>query len=317
MDTCATSTRKTHVARGFFVLATALAAAGAAYYFVITTAHGRHEIALPIALLWGSVIFMFDRELVGGTTVRTAWARIVLSAILGTTVAIPVEMRVLEGRLNQEIQRGHAAENATATGRLQQRQSAFDARKTALEQQLADIRQQQQEAIRNKEAEVVGRVIANETTGIRGEGPAYRAADNRLHELQKQAAETESSLNRVQDDRAQAAADFKNEEIGAIYDFPTRYEALKRATPAFTPLWTLSWMITLLFILFDMFPVLTKVLAAPSDYDELQRMHVAENIHRVHRIAGHNQEQFRMNFLERRPSLVDVFEHVTTPPDPE
>ncbi len=312
MRLCATSTRKTHVSRGFFVLATALAAAGASYYFMLTTV-AAHAWAVPVSLLWGAVIFMFDRELVGGWNLRLVWPRILLSFLLGATVAIPVELRVLEPRLNQQILRDHATENAAAVARLQQRQTTLDARKSSLEDQLAQLRSQQQEAIRNKEAEVVGRVIAGETTGIKGEGPAWRAADQRLHELQAQIADIENELPRIEADRAQASADYKQQEIAAVYDFPTRYEALKKATPWFTPLWQISWMITLVFILFDMYPVLSKVLADPSEYDRLVRAQVEENIHRAHKLSQHKRDLIDSDYLTRHPSTVELFEGPAKP----
>src|SRR5215470_16577604 len=61
---CTNWTQKTHVARGFFVLATSLLAFVAMDYALSTTGQ-TSRLAFPLALLFAVVIFMFDRELVG------------------------------------------------------------------------------------------------------------------------------------------------------------------------------------------------------------------------------------------------------------
>lgn len=312
MRLCAGSTRRTHVARGFFVLGTGLAATAASYYFLITTL-GRVPAAGLIAPLCGCLIFMFDRELVGGSTVRTAWVRIVLSFILGVTISIPFEMRLLEGRLNQEIVRQHAAENAQALQQLHQREGEIDARAGAYRNQISDLRRQQQEAIRNKEAEVVGAVIQGQTTGIQGTGPAYRAADDRLHELQMQIADIDKEMQGLEADRQRALADYKAREVGAVYDFPSRYEAMEKYVPRFSPLWQLGWMITAIIILFDMFPVLSKFLARPTDYDILQRSEVAEIAHRATKINERNHSIIDTDFERPQPGTVEVMEKLARP----
>jgi hypothetical protein len=312
MRVCAGSTRRTHVARGFFVLGTALAATGASYYFLITTL-GSGLAAAMVAVLFGSVIFMFDRELVGGSTVRTAWVRILLSFILGIAISIPFEMRLLEGRLNQEIARQHAAENAQASSQLRQREAEIDARAAAYQNQIAGLREQQQEAMRNKEAEVVGTLVQGQTTGVRGAGPAYKAANDRLHELQGQIEDVQKEIQGLDADRQRAQADYKARELGAVYDFPSRYEAMEKYVPRFSPLWQLGWMIAIIIILFDMFPVLSKFLASPTDYDILQKSEVAEIVHRARKISERNHSVIETEFDRSQPGTVDTLEKLARP----
>ena len=57
---CARFTQMTHVSRGFFVIETALFAAGAAYYTLITTVSSDATVAFAIAALWGAMILMID-----------------------------------------------------------------------------------------------------------------------------------------------------------------------------------------------------------------------------------------------------------------
>ncbi len=310
---CAAWTQMTHISRGFFVVETALFAAGAAYYTLITTVSSNGTAAFMIALLWGAMILMIDRELVGAWSRRSLWIRVLLAAVIGMTVAIPAEMRVLQGRIDQQIVRENQKENGALMARYHAQQDQLTAREQQLQAQIADFRNQSAAASRNKEAESVGAVIAGETTGIKGEGPAYHAADDRIRELQRQMDAAAAELKDVQSARDRIAAETKKEEVAAVYDFPSRYEALTKATDASRPLWRLAWLITLVFIGIDMVPVLMKALSPVTDYDHLLAAQVKENIHRARLIAEHNAKMLEDDFLARRASTVESYERVTGP----
>ncbi len=313
---CASWTQMTHISRGFFVVETALFAAGAAYYTLITTVSSNSTAALIISLLWGAMILMIDRELVGAWSRRSLWIRVLLAAVIGMTVAIPAEMRVLQGRIDQQIVREQQKENGALISRYHAQQDQLNQREQQVQAQIADFRNQSAIASRNKEAESVGAVIAGETTGIKGEGPAYRAADDRIRELQQQMDAAAAELKDVQAARDRIAAERKNEEVAAVYDFPSRYEALTKATDASKPLWRLAWLITLVFIGVDMVPVLMKALSPVTDYDHLLAAQVKENIQRARRIAEHNTDLMDTDFLTRRATTVDTYEHLVGPETP-
>ncbi len=305
---CAPFTHMTHISRGFFVIETALFAAGAAYYTLITTVSSNGTAALIIALLWGAMIMMIDRELVGAWSRKSLWIRVLLAMVIGMTVAIPAEMRVLQGRIDQQIARQHQAENAALISRYHSQQDELNKREAELRTQMADFRRQSGEASRNKEAEAVGAVIQGETTGIKGEGPAYRAANDRVRELQQQMDAAAVELGQVEKARQRIAGELANEEVASVYDFPSRYEALSAATKASKPLWGLAWLITLVFIGIDMVPVLMKALSPVTDYDHLLAAQVRDNIHRARRIAEHHAKLAETDFLTRRDTTVDTFE---------
>lgn len=312
MRICAGSTRRTHVARGFFVLGTGLASCAASYYFLYATL-GLVTPAALIAPLCGSLIFMFDRELVGGNTVRAAWVRITLSLLIGITIAIPFEMRLLQNRIDLLLKRQEQVQNAPALQAAKQQQAQIDTRETTLQNEVVDLRAQQQTAIRNKEAEVVGSRIADETTGVKGKGPAYRAAEDRIDDLQGQISSINAEIAALDAARSRVDAQYKRQEINAIYDFPARYEALQNFIPRFSPLWRLGWMVTGLIVLFDMFPVLSKFLGKETDYDVLQRTEVAEIIHRAEKIAEHNYAAVESGYLDWQPSTLEAMERLSGP----
>lgn len=312
---CTTWTRKTHVARGFFVLATSVLAFVAMDYALSTTVR-TSRLAVPLALLFAAVIFMFDRELVGHWSRGSLWIRFILSVFLGATVAVPLVMSLMQERIDQQIQHDYAANNKEELNRLKQRQQGADQHQTDLQNQLAELRSQAQEAGRNREAEVVGRVIAGQTTGIAGEGPAYKAANERLSFINAQQKEIQEELSLIAEDRGRIAADYKSREIKPVYDFPSRFEALDRATHFLSPMWKVYWAITLLLITFDTMPVLMKMLSPVTDYDQLLAVQVNENNLRVGKIAAYNEGVIDVDFLRSTPSTSKLFERTFESPDP-
>jgi hypothetical protein len=313
LRSCAPWSKRTQVARGFFVTFTAAWATVAAHYFLTTTVALSSEAVVAGSFSWGLMIFMFDRELVGHWSRNSLWVRVTVSAALSITIAIPVEMRIFQGRIDQQISRQHADENSAASSRLLQRQQAVDEQQHDLEKQLSNVRGQIRQAGENKEAEVVGRMIVNETTGVAGKGPAYEAAEERVRLLKNQQGDIENELKGLANDRNRIVADYRNEEISSVHDFLTRFEAMKAATPVFSPMWMLSWLITIVFVVIDMVPVLMKVVFPSSDHDHLVAIQVKENIHRAEKIAAYNECVTDEDFLSPRPSTLELFERIFGP----
>jgi len=310
LRSCAPITRRTQAARGFFVTFTAAWASVAAHYFLSTTVALSPAVVDIGSAAWGCGIFMLDRELVGHWSRNSLWLRLTLSASLGITVAIPVEMRIFEGRIDTQIAIEHAGQNRDAAARLQQRQQDIDNHQKDLEKQLSEIRRQIEQAGEIKEAEVVGREIPNVTTGIRGKGDAYGAADERLQSLRGQQSEVEQERQSLEADRARIAVDYHNQEISPIKDFLTRYEAMKAAMPFFSSMWWLSWLLTFVLVVIDMFPVLMKTIVPPSDYDNFLAIQAREIIQRAERLAVYNECQTEHLLLSPQPSTLDLFEQI-------
>jgi uncharacterized protein YhaN len=310
LRSCAPWTRRTQVAKGFFVTSTAVWSAVAAHYFLSTTVALSPEVVSIGSVGWGCAIFMFDRELVGHWSRKSLSIRVVLSAALSLTVAIPVEMRIFQGRIDLQISRGHADENRAASDRLRQKQDTIDEAQHELEKQLSAVRSQIPHVGEVKQAEAIGRQIADQTTGVRGEGKAYSAAADRLKLLQDQQSDIEKQLQGLANDRSRITADFRDQEITSAHDFLTRFEAMRAAAPTFSPMWMLSWLLTILFVVVDMFPVLMKAIVPPSDYDHFLGIQQRENIHRAERIAVYNECVTEHDFLTPQPSTLELFERV-------
>jgi hypothetical protein len=307
----------THIARGFFVAFTALFATIAAYYTLRTTIQSSSGLAAVGSVLWGMMIFMIDRELVGHWSRKSLWIRVVLAAVVGMTVAIPAELRLMQGRIDQQIARDHAVENSAAHQQFLKRQQQIDDRQTAIQAQLSEIQREEMETARNREAEEVGRFITDQTTGVAGRGRAYNAAADRLVVLSQQRADLNEEYHRLADDRLRIAHDYEREQIAAVYDFPSRYEALDTATPILSAMWRVSWLFTLVFIFVDMLPVLMKMVTPATEHDHILAAEVNEKIVRVSKIGQYNEQVASQDFMSHQPSTVDLLERIFTPAESE
>src|SRR5947209_15604590 len=129
---CTDFCRKTQTSYGIFVLLTGVFAFLSCMYAVNTTFENIY-IAAPVALLYSMVIIFIDREIVSGTKKSGIWPRLVLAIVVGFVISVPLEMRLFQSRIDQELRRMYNEENSTALGDLQSRDDAFQQRVNALE----------------------------------------------------------------------------------------------------------------------------------------------------------------------------------------
>src|SRR5260370_14495948 len=107
----------------------------------------------------------------------------------------------------------------------------------------------------------------------------------RITEIQKQLDEAERSIS-VESDRLDKQ--FQRVEVSKTTDFATRFEAMNKVVHNSSPLYQLSWMITLAFILIEMTPALLKLLTPHVDYHHLVKAEIRENVARIDEISDKN-----------------------------
>src|SRR5260370_12261568 len=125
-----------------------------------------------------------------------------------------------------------------------------------------------------------------------GSGPVFQNAERqqasvrqRITEIQKQLDEAERSIS-VESDRLDKQ--FQRVEVSKTTDFATRFEAMNKVVHNSSPLYQLSWMITLAFILIEMTPALLKLLTPHVDYHHLVKAEIRENVARIDEISDKN-----------------------------
>jgi hypothetical protein len=286
---------------GGVLLATfALAALSAGY--AIYSVFADPASAVLFAIFWGLIIFNFDRFLVStmrkyGVTRRKqigmALPRIVLAVLIGFTIARPLELKIFEKEIDvqmsanrhQKMLLNDSLLQAEDRGKLQAAQQERDrlsARKTAVEDTLHKL---QQDYIR--EADGTG---GSQQRGIdkltRLKQQAYESARQQsgpeLVLIAQQLHYQDSLIAEVRSGRELRNRQYE-EQVKADVGFLERNKALSDLSGHEPSVFWTSLLITLLIILIETGPVLSKLIMSTGPYDlalaslELRQMASAED----------------------------------------
>jgi Domain of unknown function (DUF4407) len=238
-----------YTAYGTAVLVTsslATCSGGYALYAVF----GSAVLAVPFGLFWGGSILLLDRVLL--ITMRKqrrkpfkqfigAAPRLVLALIIGFTVSKPLELRVFQA----EIQ-GHARAEAI----------------TAWRQELVMLRKSR------KEAEVEARQALSSASQLSASVIPAKKANARAY--QQQAAKKSQEVDRLDKQIADTSKTMNiweksplNIRLGLLRQIVI-LEELGEQQPSVR---YTGWILSLLFVLFEILPVLTKLMSKYSVYD--------------------------------------------------
>jgi len=299
----------TQAAFGVFVLFSATLAFGAAYY-TLSTLNTPATLVPWIASTWAVFVLYLDREIAGSLDKSTAILRPFLSLFIGTLVAIPVELRIFEQRVDQELQRQYRQDNKQQLDALHAEETKLDQRRAELEDALGELRKQEADWGKILDSEAVGRVGLGRT-GIPGAGPAYLNAQSQQASIRQQIREVRRDLEELDHslpvEHERFEGQYRREEVGRVTDFVTRYEALDKVVHSSDALYRLSWLITLALILVEMTPALLKILTPLVDYHHLVNAEIRENITRIDEISERNYRLAMENPEVPRLSVAEKF----------
>lgn len=315
---------------GGVILATFVLASISAGY-AIYSVFGNIVWTLVFAVIWGLIIFNFDRFLVStmrkyGVSMRKqiwmAVPRIVLALLIGVTIARPLELKIFEKEIDTKVAQNMHKKMLLNDGLLQQEnktlmQAAETERNRLLSRKLSleDTLHRLQQAY-VQEADGTGgsgqRGIENLT---RLKMDAYVAAvsqfDPELKQLQTGIFQQDSILNHakaiLEDKRKQYETSVK-----ANVGFLERNKALSDlSAEENSVLWT-SILLSLLIILIEIAPVLSKLITQTGPYDialakeELMQMAASENEMRKDKeLTSEKKKAFYQKQKEISGDLVD------------
>lgn len=279
-----------------FVLA--VLSAGYAIYSVF----GNITWTIGFAIIWGLIIFNFDRFLVstmrkyGLSKRKQIWMavpRLALAILIGITIARPLELKVFEKEINtQVVENLHykmqkndsllAIETAALNKKAQEERNRLSTRKLQIEDSLSQLR-----------ASYIAEADGTGGSGQRGiqdltrlKLNAYTAASQQygpeLEALTKSIAYQDSLLNNSLLLEQKKRKDFEAASAANI-GFLEQNKALGDLTEKESSVFWSSLLISLLIILIEIGPVLSKLIMPVGPYDialaqeELTAMAAAEN----------------------------------------
>ncbi len=319
---------------GGVLLATFILAALSGGYAMYTV-FGNWFIAIGFGLIWGLIIFNFDRFLVStmrkyGVSKRTQlWMtlpRIALALLIGLTIARPLEMKIfdkeintkMQANLHQKIQLNDsmlALENKALTQNAVNERDRLTNRKQAIEDTLQQLQ----------------RSYISEADGTGGSGQRGIENITRLKQDAYQRAvlqygpelsllnigiQQQDSLNQT----AQASMEEKRKafEISAEANmgFLERNKALSDLSAEESSVWWANMLISLLIILIETGPILAKLIMPVGPYDvalakeELMKMAAAEN--EMRRDKEDTYEKKKVFYTRQREMSETLINKLTT-----
>jgi len=312
---------------GGVLLATFVLASLSAGY-ALYTIFGNWIIAVAFAIVWGLIIFNFDRFIVStmrkyGVTkrnqTRMAVPRFILALLIGITIARPLEMKIFEKEIDiKTAENIHkkilindsllALENAALTQAALEERNRLIARKLSIEDTLHQL---QQEYI--AEADGTGGSMQRGIDDLtRLKMNAYNAALQQygpeLALLTAGIKNQDSILNTSKaaiEQKRQAYEKAATANIG----FLERNKALSDLSAEESSVWWTSLMITLLIILIETGPIIAKLIMPAGPYDialakeELMQMAASENEIRRDKEVSYEK---RKVFYEKQKEMSDM-----------
>jgi hypothetical protein len=314
IEPCTDHSVKTQVTNGVFVLLTATFAFLSGMYAVYSTFKD-FRIAIPVGILYATLIAFIDREIVSTTTKYGAALRLPLAFVIGLVIAVPLEMRLFDDRIRTQLQSENKNKNKVALDQKQHDEQAFQTRVNSLEEEIKTYRTNIDAAGRSKQYEITGEVREG-STGIPGEGRAFRAADEQLNRNKELLATTQAELQRLTLAKAAEDARIKdNFTLGTVNmpdDFLARYEALEAVKASSPSAIYLTMGIRALLILLEMSPALIKLLQRDNEYTVALEGTRRVNISRVIGLANDQIDQIRRD--PKTPPKPTLLEHLREHP---
>ncbi|MEE9374121.1 MAG: DUF4407 domain-containing protein [Saprospiraceae bacterium] len=271
----------------FFTGIFAAIAAGYALYTVFDSVW----LVLPIALLWGFMIFNLDRFIVStmkkkgsiGRDFLSALPRLILALLIAVVIAKPLELKIFESEIESELvlmqQENYKTQDDLVKARyaadIDSLKSEITLLSTAIYTKQLERNQLVNEAV--KEADGTG------GSQRRNLGPIYRtkkaASDKVQGELDALTATNTTLINQktkqINQYEASKATDFAALERVSLSGFAARIEALERVSNKSQAIYIASIFIMLLFIAVETAPVITKLILERSPYDYTLAKHEA------------------------------------------
>jgi hypothetical protein len=307
VEQCPKNVKMNQMAMGISVLLTGILAFFSGS-FAIQTVFENWVASYFVGLIYAAIIITIDREIVSAASKKAALIRFPIAILVGLIVATPLELKIFEQRLDQELNRQGKNENKVAFDRLKEFEEQYNDRKAGLEAEIKKYRESIQEYSTYIEAEVVGRVMAGRT-GIAGYGPAYHEAKRVSDETEKLLREAQKELKDLnknyENDLNRVTVMYDKEKIEPTYDLLAKMEALEIVTSKSASASRIGWCLVLLIMLIEIMPSLIKLFSRYDEYGALLETRTRVNIQRIHAMGNeHLVEIENSPFKVPDPSLL-------------
>jgi hypothetical protein len=300
LTSCSQQELNRHSRIGVFVLLTTFLAFSTTYYCASTISEGNVAFAMGIAAAWAVLIFNLDRYLISTIPLTQVGSifkykisailpRLVLSMLIGFTIAIPFELYTFREEINKEIANLNDARETEMAREIDEMHSRFCASRhqPKISELLNRFREQE---IRTVEE-------ASGKNGPRGTGHVYEAFDGILqgikHELDEERSRYGTCLSSSPTvlgskeinalESAQQSFILSRGKSESHPSLLTQYTALQQLTVGDSvrsrSIWLATIFLPLLILFVEVAPVLTKFISGPGPYELIGHLDKSAKTH--------------------------------------
>jgi len=282
-----TETNK-YVGIGATIFFTGVFAAIAAAY-ALSTVFDMYWLIVPIAIIWGLMIFNLDRFIVStmkkkgsfSKDIVAATPRIVLAILISIVIAKPLELKIFESEIEAELvkmeQENYKEQDDLVKDRYVASIDSIKSEVAALKNEIS---------AKQEERDALTLAAIQEADGTGGSmrknlGPIYKtkkAASDKVQSELNELVATNSGLitskqSRITQLESDQARDMATLQRVTLSGFAARIEGLERASDRSNAILIANLFIMLLFIAVETAPVLTKLMLDRSPYDYMLDKH--------------------------------------------
>lgn len=315
---------------GGVLLATFVLAAFSGGY-AIYTVFGKWTWAIAFGIIWGLIIFNFDRFLVstmrkyGITRKKQLWMaipRLALAILIGLTIARPLELKIFEKEikvkmaenLHNKIQLNDsllANENKSLLFNAESERQRLSLRRNAIQDSLHQLRTaylQEADGTGGSGQRGIEKITRLKQEAFLGSQREYAPE---LAQLAMDLLRQDSIINNAKANLEQKRKDYEV-STAANMGFLERNKALSDLSSQESSVWWTSLLLSLLIILIEIGPVLSKLIMPVGPYDialareELLHMAADENeLRRGKEVVNEKKKNFYQKQKQMNDELVD------------
>lgn len=221
-------------------------------------------------LLWASLIFSLDRTIIVSLKktgvfkqeIKQGSIRIVLAIFIGIVIATPVELKLFENEIKAKVEENN---NIRKKDIIIRNNENLVQQLQPLKQRLSDLQKIKDDYSR-ADSICTAEIEGLSATGKIGKGPAWQEKENSRQDKKKEWGKVESEYDLLQ---AQIKNLTNRQPSSKDNDNKSNIDGPEARVKALYQLSGLHWFVTLLFILIECLPVISKLMTKRGPYDEI------------------------------------------------
>lgn len=286
------SEKAKYVSMGGVVVTTgvlACASGGYAMYTVFQSNNGAAVIGLLFGLAWGVIIFNLDRYIVTsmkkerGPDVRQAlraelkpaWPRFLVALLLGLTISVPLELRMFKPEIEAQMKLSEDVKLRTKGDDLNKR---YEVRVSELKERIDRVTQEitkKEQQINDLREAFYQEMDRRGGTRIYGYGPVAKRKEAEFLKVEGERKKEIDQLSTQKTELANEIVQIDNQKKLSLEEYQKslgqglleRITALSDLSGAHRVVYITTIFVSLLFIFFEIAPVLVKILSKFGPYD--------------------------------------------------